>query len=485
MDEFNRHPRKRLGEFRALLRNDLLGVAFAPVARLQPDQDVAAILLGGEHAHLGAGPSREAGDFGRVLQDRFDAPHHPVRFGQRRPDRRPVVDDIAAFVHLGQEPGFEVEIQQPGNGRERDRDGDDPERARDRAPQDGDVPAAKPAMFEIGRRVAVTADLVRSAVCHRFQQIGCGNRNEQQGVDERQEDRAGQRERQRREELSDHALIPRERNEHDDGGQRRADNGADQLVRALLGRPLRRLSRREMPMNVFHDHNRIVDDQADGDGEAAHRHQVDRAVGDVQDEERADDGQRQRHGGDQRGAPVAQEREQHANGQQPPDHDGFAHAPHRLLHEGREVVHLGNTDRRRQRRHVLAQRLLDAIGNGDDVAANLPCDGDDGRRLPVAGNQRGAVHDTIANLGDVADVHRSLVAEGHDDATHIVEAGELAGCEDQVLLVVLRQASNRRHLVRVRQRFGHIVERQLHSVQPVRIDDHRHLALLGGGDFRV
>jgi hypothetical protein len=49
-------------------------------ARLEVDEDVAAVLLGGEHAHLGAGSAREPGHFGRALQHRLEPPQHLGRF---------------------------------------------------------------------------------------------------------------------------------------------------------------------------------------------------------------------------------------------------------------------------------------------------------------------------------------------------------------------------------------------------------------------
>src|SRR5207302_8241840 len=122
-------------------------------------------------------------------------------------------------------------------------------------------------------------------------------------------------------------------------------------------------------------------------------------------------------------------------------------------------------DRRRQRGQVLAQRLLDAGGDIEDVAAYLARDVDVRRRQTVARDERRPIDDAFTYVGDVADVHRRLLPEGHDHVADVVEALELAGGQDEILLVVLRQSPDRRHLVRVFQRLRHLIDRQLHRVQ--------------------
>ena len=94
-------------------------------------------------------------------------------------------------------------------------------------------------------------------------------------------------------------------------------------------------------MNVLDHHHRIVDDQADGDGEAAHRHQVDGAAEEPHEDEGRDHGERQRDRGDQRQPPVAQEDEQHDDREQAADQDRVAHAGDRVADELGEVVDLG------------------------------------------------------------------------------------------------------------------------------------------------
>jgi hypothetical protein len=106
------------------------------------------------------------------------------------------------------------------------------------------------------------------------------------------------------------------------------------------------------------------------------------------------------------------------------------------------------------------------------IAAALPGNRQDGCRLAAAGDQRRAIDNAFANFGDVAEIDRRLVLEGDDDAADVVEAGDLAGGQDQVLQIVLRQPANRRDLIGVLQRFGDLVEGDFDGVQLLRIDDH-------------
>jgi hypothetical protein len=55
-----------------------------------------------------------------------------------------------------------------------------------------------------------------------------------------------------------------------------------------------------MPMDVLDHDDGVVDHEADGDARTAHRHQIDGAAREVQDEKRADDRQRQRRRRDER-----------------------------------------------------------------------------------------------------------------------------------------------------------------------------------------
>ena len=131
---------------------------------------------------------------------------------------------------------------------------------------------------------------------------------------------------------------------------------------------------------------------------------------------------------------------------------GVADAPHRLLDEGRQVVHLRDVNRRRQRRRRIVERLIDAVGDRDDVAANLPRDVHHRRRLSVARHERRPIDDPLRAPRRCRRYNRRLLPEGDDDVADVVEGGELGGRQDEELLIVLRQTADRRHLVGALQR---------------------------------
>ena len=193
----------------------------------------------------------------------------------------------------------------------------------------------------------------------------------------------------------------------------------------MFRRALRRFAFAQMPMDVLDHDDRVVDDEADGDRKAAHRHEIDRAVRQVQDEERADDRQRQRRRRNEGRSPITQEREQDEHGEEAADDDRLAHALDRVHDERRQIVDLGDPDRRRQRRQVVAQRLLDAVGDVEDVATYLARDVDVGRGQSVARDERRPIDHALAHLRDVADVHGRLLPEGHHHVADVLEADDI------------------------------------------------------------
>ena len=113
-------------------------------------------------------------------------------------------------------------------------------------------------------------------------------------------------------------------------------------------------------MDVLHHNNRIVDDESDGDGQAAHRHQVDRSAEDAHEDEGRNHGHRQRDGGDGGQARVPQEDHQDDDGEKAADQDGVANVLDRGSHELGEVVDLRDGEAGRQRFRQRRQRLVDA-----------------------------------------------------------------------------------------------------------------------------
>ncbi len=101
--------------------------------------------------------------------------------------------------------------------------------------------------------------------------------------------------------------------------------------------------------DVFHDNDGVVDDQADGRGEAAKCHQVEALADDPEEEDGDRDGDRDDQAGDERRSPIAQEEEEDEAGEHEADEDGISHAADGLMDEfglivKRRHVHAGGQD---------------------------------------------------------------------------------------------------------------------------------------------
>ena len=93
--------------------------------------------------------------------------------------------------------------------------------------------------------------------------------------------------------------------------------------RAVHDRGAHVLAVLEMPVDVLDRDGGVVDQDADGERQAAQRHDVERLAAGRQGGDGAEDGERDRRGDDDRGPPAAQEEQDHQAGQRRRD-DAFA-----------------------------------------------------------------------------------------------------------------------------------------------------------------
>ena len=110
----------------------------------------------------------------------------------------------------------------------------------------------------------------------RAQQPRRQRRAQRQRVERRDERRDGDGQRELPVELAGQAADERRRHEH--GAEHQRDG--DDRPRHFLHRPPRRLERRlpqlDVPLHVLHHHDRVVDDDADGQHQAEERQRVQR-----------------------------------------------------------------------------------------------------------------------------------------------------------------------------------------------------------------
>ena len=94
----------------------------------------------------------------------------------------------------------------------------------------------------------------------------------------------------------------------------------------------------QMPLDVLHHDDRIVDDEADREHDGEQREQVDREAGDQHQEDRADERDRDRDDRDDHGAHRSEEQEDHDDHDQQRFGQRREHLVDRILDVFRRVV---------------------------------------------------------------------------------------------------------------------------------------------------
>src|SRR5437773_7792383 len=135
---------------------------------------------------------------------------------------------------------------------------------------------------------------------------------------ERQQQRGQQRhhhgQRQGAEKDADDAIEKRQRDKHHHGRQRGAEQRGKNLGDSSRDRLEPAQAGGNLGVDGFHHHNRVINDQADGRGNAAQRHQVEIHAAEFHHQNRQQDGDGNHHRGDQRGSPTAQEQVKNGDG---------------------------------------------------------------------------------------------------------------------------------------------------------------------------
>ena len=238
--------------------------------------------------------------------------------------------------------------------------------------------------------------------------------------DHREHHRLGQRHEQ---EAGD-AGEEEHRHEDDADAERRDERRHADLAGADDDRVLERLAEMQMALDVLDRHDRLVDQDADRERQAAERHQVERLAEHLQHQDRGQDRERNRQRDDQRRAPVAEEEQHHHRGQAGGDQRLDDDALHRRLDEHRLVeqrrhLDVGGQDRLHPRQ--------DRAQVGDDVerrrAAVLQHREQHAARAVLA-DDVGLRREAVAHVGDVAQVGGRAAAGLH---RQVVQAGDRLG----------------------------------------------------------
>ncbi len=208
-------------------------------------------------------------------------------------------------------------------------------------------------------RVQVGLILVfRAQKIHRHRRHNCARPHV--GSQHRENHRFGQR----HEQIFRHARKKEHGQEHNADAQRRNERRYRNLLRAVQNRLHRLLAHRQVAVDVFDLHRRVVHQDAHGQGQPAQRHDVDCFAQRAQAQQADQDRKRNRNRNNQCALPVSQEQQDHDRRQARRNHGLTQNSLNRRTHVDRLVEKIAHLQAARKRRRVILQHLLYAVNNG-------------------------------------------------------------------------------------------------------------------------
>ena len=317
---------------------------------------------------------------------------------------------------------------------------------RDDPPQDRRIAARDPLDAPVEE---VQHDGQRPTPAHvgrvRLEQHRAEDRRERQRHHAREDDRHGHRQAELAVEDTHRAGHERHRDEDRRHHHRDRDDRAADLLDDLPGRPIgREVLLGHLGVHRLDHHDRVVHHHADRQHQGEERDQVDRQAEQQHEEEGADQRHRDRQGRDQRGAPVAEEQEDHQGHQ----HEGLEQRVQHLLdgrlQEAGDVVadlevHAG----RERLRLELLELVLDLLDDGGGVGAGELLEHDGGRGVAVDVRVEVVVRGAQLDPGDVLDPQDLAVGIGLQDDVLVLLRLVVAADPGQDVLDGLRRLAGR------------------------------------------
>jgi len=250
---------------------------------------------------------------------------------------------------------------------------------------------------------------------------------------------------------SGHAGERDERREHDDRGERGPHDGGEHVAEPAFDRLVARQALLDARDDAVGHHDRVIDDQADRDREAAERHEIQRDAEQPHQRERAEQRDRHRQGGDQTGADIAQRERDDDQRQRDADQDRIAHALQRFVDELGLVVDGCQLDIRGERVRAVQRRDL-GLDRRDHIGRARPGESGDRDRDRLAGR---AAHEHVGILGALDDLRhaaerdRSGRAIGDRQLAESFEIRSLRVEDDRQRLVLVEDVAGGEPLVRL------------------------------------
>ena len=243
------------------------------------------------------------------------------------------------------------------------------------------------------------------------------------------------------------------REEHHDGGDGRHQDRHRHLLRGQQHGLLAFLPGGQVAVDVLQLDDGVVDQPPDAQGQAAQGEDVQRLVGEEEQHEGRDDGERNGDADDGGGAQVHQEDQDDQDGEQAALHGLVLQRRHRRA----DVLRLVERD---VELHVaghaaqLGDGGADRVDDGDGVGPRLLEHAQVDAALAVDAHDLGLVRGQILDLGHVGDAHHALALAGrgrgraHDHAAQGPHVGHLGVGEDVVVAIAGAQAAAGQEQVR-------------------------------------
>ena len=301
----------------------------------------------------------------------------------------------------------------------------------------GEAPARGVERGEESARFAVASSLAQKA-------RGRGG-NDNDGDQQRKADGGADGEGDVAEELSRFLLDEEHRQEDRQGRRGGCDQGSPDFAGPLQGCIPGAVARFVSSVDAFEHHDGVVDEHADGEGEAGQTDHVERAPENAEDEEGPYDTGGDRHRDDQRRASASKKEEEHHDRQQAADDDVLVDEPDRRFDVLGFVVDLQQFQSTRFEQLLVEQvdLSLHAAHHFDDVGAGFAeCVECDRVNAEVAHHAAGLL-EADANLGEIANVDGSAVAVGDDGLSHLFGARELSESAHDVAPLALPEVAAR------------------------------------------
>ncbi len=248
---------------------------------------------------------------------------------------------------------------------------------------------------------------------------------EGEGDEEAHHDGKGHRQAIAGKEASDHAPHERQRQENHDQRQAGGEHRQHDFARA----DARRLHAIQAMLfhvaeNILVHHHSVIDHDADRQDQPQHRDVVERKAHVIHESERRHDRRGDGERGDDRGSPIANEKQNRGRHQPRGQQEVKFHLFDRFLHEPRLIARDLDLHIRRQCGADAVQLCFHIVGHFDDVRARLLLHHDADSGLPVEPGKRARLLDRIDHLADILDADRVAAPIGDDDVVELGGVGQ-------------------------------------------------------------